>query len=146
MKNNLRLLLSFAGLSLLATPFLRADDTPPPAPPADRPHGGHEHREEMREHFKKMVQELNLTPDQQTKGEAILKQSAEARKALWDDTSLSQEDKREKMKELRKSTEDQIHALLTPDQQAKAKEMREKHHPQGQPPAGQPTPDKPTGT
>ena len=123
MKNNLRFLLSLAGLSLLSTPFLRADE--PPAPPAgDRP-SKHEHREEMREHFKRMVKELNLTADQQTKGEAILKQSAEARKALWDDTALSEEDKRAKMKELRKSMEDQIHALLTPDQMAKLKEMHE---------------------
>ena len=49
---------------------------------------------------------------------AILKQSAESIKALRDDTALSREDRRSKLMALRKSTEQQIHALLTPEQQA----------------------------
>jgi len=138
MKNTLRLILTLAGLALLTAPALRADE--PAAPPTDKPaHPGR--REEMREHFKQMVKELNLTPDQQAKGEAIFKQSSEARKAIQDDTTLGEDQKRAKFKELRKSTEDQIHALLTPDQMAKLKALRESHRQHGdQPPA-----DKPPG-
>ncbi len=129
-----KILLSLAGLALAATPALRADEpAAPPAPPADQP-AHHGRREEMRERFQKMVTDLNLTPDQQAKGQAILKQTAESLKAIHDDTTLSEDQKRAKAKELRHGTEQQIHALLTPDQQAKLKELRQQHRPQGTPP------------
>ena len=126
MKNFSKLILALAGLALLAAPALRAADAPEAPPPGDKP-DRHERREEMRENLKKMAKELNLTADQQSKIEAIHQQAREALKALHDDTTLSEDQKHAKMKELRKSTEDQVHALLTPEQQAKAKELREKH-------------------
>ncbi len=44
--------------------------------------------------------------------------------------------KRAKAMELRKNAEEQVHAILTPEQQAKAKELREKHRQHAdQPPA-----------
>ncbi len=137
MKNSLKLILSLAGLALLAAPVLRADEPAPP--PADKP-GRHEwrqeRREEMRERFQRMAKELNLTADQQARAEVIFKQTGDAAKALRDDTALTDDQKRAKAKELRKSTRDQLHALLTPEQQAKAKELREAHGRHGdQPPA-----------
>ena len=141
MKNSLKLILSLAGLVLLATPVLRADE--PVAPPVDKPdrHDRHERRHERRENMQKMAKELNLTADQQAGIEAIHRQAGDARKAIWADTSLSEEQKHAKMKNLHEDTMGKVHALLTPEQQAKAKELRGKHRQHGdQPPA-----DKPPG-
>ena len=140
MKNFLKLNLALAGLALLAVPVLRAADQPP-GDKADR----HERREEMRENLKKMAKELNLTADQKSKIEAIHQQTHEALKALHDDTTLNEEQKHAKAKELRKSMEEQVHAILTPEQQAKAKELREKHGKhgdKGDKPEGEKPPDK----
>jgi Spy/CpxP family protein refolding chaperone len=146
MKNHFKLFLSLAALALAATPALRADDTtaPTPPPPSDQP-GGRHGRPEMRERFQKMVKDLNLTADQQSKGEAILQQGAQSLRALHDDTTLSDDDKRAKMKQIRQGIEQQIRALLTPEQQAKAKELRQQRRQGGgdQPPPPPPA-DKPT--
>jgi protein CpxP len=151
MKNHFKIFLSLAGLALAVVPALRADEPAappaPPAPPADQS-GRHAHREEMREHFQKMVQDLNLTADQQAKAEVIFKQTGQELRALHDDTTLTQDEKRAKMKELRRSNEQQIHALLTPEQQAKAKELRQQRRSQGEqtPPTTPPPADKPPVT
>lgn len=141
MKSLPRLILSLAGCALLATPALRADEpTVPPADKPDRQERRHERREDLRENLQKMAKELDLTADQQAKIEAIHKQTFEARKAVQDDTTLSDEQKKEKMMALRKSTEEQVHALLTPAQQAKAKALREKRGRHGDQPPGEKPP------
>jgi periplasmic protein CpxP/Spy len=140
MKNSLKILFSFAGLALLATPVLRADD---PAPPSDTPPPSTApgHHGQMRDRFQAMVKQLNLTADQKSKIGAIFEQSAQAMKALHEDTSLSAEDKHAKMKELRQGTEQQVHALLTPDQLAQLKQLRQQHQQQGNnPPPAPPAP------
>jgi len=139
MKNQIIRILSLAGASLLAAVSIHAADTT--APSTDRP-ARHERREDMREHFQKISKQLNLSEDQKAKAEVIFKQSAESRKAIEADTTLSEEQKHAKMHDLRKSTEEQVHGLLTPDQMAKMKELRAQHRQQhgDQPPAGQPAP------
>jgi len=142
MKKPLKFLLPFAGFALLTTPLLRAAD--PTDAPADKP-DRQERRGEMRENAKKWEQELNLTADQQTRIDAIRKQTAEAMKSLHSDTTLSDDQRRAKGRELRKTTDQDIMAVLTPEQQAKAKELRAKHgrHGNGDQPPPPPTADKP---
>jgi Spy/CpxP family protein refolding chaperone len=141
MKKSLKFLLPFAGFALLTTPLLRAaEPTDAPADKPDRP----ERHGEMRENARKWEQELNLTADQQTRVDAIRKQTMETLKTLHSDASLSDDQKRTKARELRKSTDQDIMAILTPEQQAKAKELRAKHAHRGngdQPPP--PPADKP---
>ena len=52
-------------------------------------------------------------------------------KAVREDSSLSEDQKRTKMKSIHESLHDQINAVLTPEQQAKFKQMQhdqmEKH-------------------
>jgi hypothetical protein len=85
---------------------------PPPAPPA--PHHGH-----MRPAYSldDLTQKLTLTADQQkTIGPVIDDANAQA-KAVRGDDSLSQDDRREKMRSIMKAERDSIRAALTADQQ-----------------------------
>jgi Spy/CpxP family protein refolding chaperone len=81
--------------------------------------------------LKKLTEKLNLTEDQQAKVKPILEDESKHMKALHDDTSLAPADERAKMKDLHDSSTEKINAVLTPDQQAKWKqmqqEMMEKH-------------------
>lgn len=83
-------------------------------------------------HLQMLTEKLNLTDEQRTKLKPILQDQTQQVKAVRDDTSLSQEQKTAKMKAIHASFHDQINAVLTPEQQAKLKEMKhesaEKHH------------------
>jgi hypothetical protein len=68
--------------------------------------------------LEELTQKLNLTADQQKSVGAALSSGREQLKALRDDDSLSDDDKRAKARELMGATRAQIRALLTPDQQA----------------------------
>ena len=146
MKNLNKTLLPLAGILLLGCTLVRADepaDSPPPPPPPGEHHG---HRGEMRENADKMAKELNLTAEQQTQMEAIRKQTRESIKAVRNDASLTDDQKQEKTRDLRKAGLDQERAVLTPEQQAKAKELRAKHGhrgPDGPPPGEAPPPPPP---
>ena len=75
--------------------------------------------------LKMLTEKLNLTEEQQAKLKPILEDESQQMKALHDDTSLAPADKQAKMKELRDSSTDKINAVLTPDQQAKWKQMKQ---------------------
>jgi len=145
MKNPSKTLLPLAGIFLLGAAFLRADEpaaTPPPPPPGEH----HEHRGEMRGDIRKMVKELNLTTEQQTQIDAIRKQNQESMKAIRSDSTLTDDQKRDKSRDLRKSAMQQEWAILTPEQQAKAKTLRGKrghHGPDDGPPPPAPGEDAP---
>ena len=83
-------------------------------------------------HLQMLTEKLNLTDEQRTKLKPILQDQAQQLKAVHDDTSLTPEQKTAKMKAIHASFHDQVNAVLTPEQQAKLKEMRhegaEKHH------------------
>jgi Spy/CpxP family protein refolding chaperone len=142
MKNSLKLIFSLASLVLLTAPVLRADE--PVAPPADQS-DRLERRREGREKLEQMIKELNLTPDQQSRVEAIHRQAADERRTIRADTTLGEDQKRSKLKELRKHTMGQVRALLTPDQRAKLKELRGKHGQHGQHGDQQPANPPPPG-
>lgn len=121
----------------MGTALLRAEepaDTPPP------PGGHHERRVEMRGDLEKMAKELNLTAEQKTQIEAIRKQTHESMKAIRNDASLTDDQKRDKAGELRKTGMQQEWAILTPEQQAKAKAMRGKRGHRGSEDAPPPPP------
>jgi len=82
-------------------------------------------------HLQMLSEKLNLTEDQKAKLKPILEDQAEQLRSLRNDTSLTPEQKAAKKKAIHETTHDQINAVLTPDQQAKFKEMKhegmEKH-------------------
>jgi Spy/CpxP family protein refolding chaperone len=88
---------------------------------------------------KMLTKHLNLNSDQQAKVLDILKSSQSQMESLRSDSSASQEDRHSKMMEIHKGTDDQIRAVLDPNQQKKWDEMQSKRgqrmeHRQGQAP------------
>ncbi len=115
----------FALLLVSSLPALRADatatSTPPPPPPAHGKGEGHGPAQRLQ----MIAEKLSLTPEQKTKLEPIVKAEAAEIKAVLDDQSLSRPARREKMMAIGKKYRPQIQALLTPEQQAKFKEIRQ---------------------
>jgi periplasmic protein CpxP/Spy len=75
--------------------------------------------------LQRLSDKLNLTDDQKTKLKPILQDQMDQMKAVRDDTSLTPEQKRAKMKSTHASVNDQINAVLTPEQQVKYKQMQQ---------------------
>jgi len=114
------LIAALATGALLACGSLRAADTN--TPPAGGPPAG-ERGPGMRGGRPDLAKALDLTDEQKPKVEAIQKGAAEKRKALREDTTLSQEDKRAKAKAIQEDTATQMKAVLTPEQFAKWEKM-----------------------
>jgi Spy/CpxP family protein refolding chaperone len=118
------------GLALTAGTSLAQDaaNAPAPAsPPAAAPSDGTQaaptpapehHGRRGGFVLEELTQKLTLTPDQQKQVGDLIKSSREQMKTLHEDDSMSDEDKRAKMKEITSTTRSQIRALLTPAQQA----------------------------
>jgi periplasmic protein CpxP/Spy len=76
-------------------------------------------------HLQMLSEKLNLTDDQKAKLKPILEDGAQQFKSVKDDTSLTPEQKKAKMKAAHESMHSQINAILTPEQQAKFKQMKQ---------------------
>jgi Spy/CpxP family protein refolding chaperone len=75
----------------------------------------------------RMKKELNLTDEQSAKLDASRKKMAEKMQLIRDDKSLTEEQAKEKSKELRKEHMQNMKSILTEEQLKKMKEHR-KHH------------------
>lgn len=115
--------------ALLACGTVRAADTNTP-PAGERGPG-------MRGPRPDIAKELNLTAEQKPKVDAIMKGSMEKRKALREDTAMTPQDKRAKMKSIQEDTTAQMKAVLTPEQFAKYEKMTQGMRRNG-PPGGGP--------
>lgn len=67
------------------------------------------------------IESLNLTEDQKAKVKDILADAKTKRQAVLADTSLSDEQKRAKMKELHEALLGKLNGVLTPEQQTELK-------------------------
>ncbi|RYY99765.1 MAG: hypothetical protein EOO11_03830 [Chitinophagaceae bacterium] len=86
--------------------------------------GDRGHRGERGEGFAKMQQELNLSAEQQQRMKTVNTEFRTKMEALRNDQSLSQEQRRSKHQELAQAHREQLKAILTPEQQEKAKSLR----------------------
>ena len=127
LRNVLLPVLAFA-VGAVAPLSLQAQDRPerPDRPGAAGPAGRGGDRLAM------LSEQLALTAEQKTKVQAILESERASLEALRADTSLSQEARRGKMQEIRRSFAGKIRETLTPEQQAKMAEMRGGRGPGGQ--------------
>jgi Spy/CpxP family protein refolding chaperone len=156
MKSNLKLLLAAMLLGLPIAGQLRADD--PSAPPAQTgpsiqpepstpPDTGekpppHPRMMDPQRMLQKLSDQVNLTDDQKAKILPLYQAAFDQGKALHDDASLSDDEKREKMRAIMQSTRKQIGDLLTPEQKEKLKELRAAHD-RDNPPPPPPSADNP---
>jgi protein CpxP len=127
------LILAAAGLISIAAPFATAQNYPSPSQSNDQQsatsqgNGGRHHGPpDPAERTRELTKHLKLTSDQQTKVQSALVSEHSQMESVHQDTSLSQQDRRAKMMEIRKSTDDQIRGLLDSNQQKKWDEMQAK--------------------
>jgi len=128
--------LALCTATLSAMPMMAQDNTAPPPPPQQQDGmgpgmgggmGGHAgpgrrggHQVEM------LTKQLNLTPDQVTQVKAIDADTMNQMKALREDTTTARADRRSKMMEIRKASQDKIRNVLTDEQKTKFDAMQAK--------------------
>ena len=105
----------------IALPVMAQDPAPPPAPQGQAgPQHGHGGPGGMRgNQVDFLTKKLNLTSDQVTQVKAIDDDARKQFMALREDTSIAGADKRTKMMDIHKASQDKIRALLTDDQKTK---------------------------
>jgi periplasmic protein CpxP/Spy len=94
--------------------------------------GHHRHhrsggRQDSQERVQHLTKKLNLDAEQQAKVKGIFDEQQSQAQTVRQDSSLSPQDRRAKMMQLRQSTHQQIRSALNPDQQQKFDAMAEKH-------------------
>lgn len=111
--------LAIGATALSALPAMAQDPTAPPPPQgqAGSEHGGRGGMRGNQVEF--LTKKLNLTPDQVTQVKAIDEDTMKQSKAVREDTSVAGPDKRAKMMDIHKASQDKIRALLTDDQKTK---------------------------
>ena len=112
-------------LILLAAGLTFAQPSQESQAPTPNKHAGMQRGESADQHLQMLSEKLNLTDDQKTKLKPMLQDQMQQMKAVREDSSLSEEQKRAKMKSIHESLHEQINAVLTPEQQAKFKQMRQ---------------------
>jgi len=114
----------FAAVVLCTVANLRAEPPPKPPSPAER--------------LEKMKADLNLSDAQVQKLKPLLEANMEKMNGVRSDSSLNEEQRREKSHEVRKAGGEAIMAVLNPEQKAKFEEEMKKRRKDGPPGGGGP--------
>jgi periplasmic protein CpxP/Spy len=86
---------------------------------------GNRHRDRVGERLEWLSQHLNLTADQKKQLKPILAGEFKQMRAVGEDSSLTQDQKRDKMKQIHEAARPQVQAILTPEQQQIFAQMKE---------------------
>jgi hypothetical protein len=79
---------------------------------------------EVQQKLQKLSSALNLTDDQKTEIKPILQREVQKLKAIRNDSSMSDEQKRAQAQEVHVAARSEIQSLLTPKQQQKLEQMK----------------------
>lgn len=82
----------------------------------------------QRQHMAMLAEKLGLSDAQKTQFQQIGRDMRKQGMIIRQDSSLTDDQKREKMQELRKQSHKQMFSVLTPEQKEKLKQMREEHN------------------
>jgi periplasmic protein CpxP/Spy len=104
----------------VVTSYAAQKDAPPPASAAAVP----KTPETADQRLANLQQEVNLTPAQEKKVKPIIEKYVADLNANRSDTKATKEERETKRNALRKQYNDQINAILTPEQQAKWKSAK----------------------
>ena len=119
------LVLVAAGALSIAAPLASAQDNQSNDQAPSQENGGRHHGPpDPAERTARLTKHLKLTSDQQSKVLAALQSEKSQMESLHQDTSLSQQDRRSKMMDIRQATDSQIRTLLDSTQQKKWDEMQ----------------------
>ena len=137
------LVLVAAGAIAIAAPFAAAQDSPSQNSDQQAPAqaNGHRHGMDPAQRTQELTRKLKLSTDQQAKVKDALESEHSQMETLHQDSSLSQDDRRSKMMDIRKTTDTQIRGLLDSNQQKKWDEMQAQRGQWGQH-RGQGAPDQ----
>ena len=81
----------------------------------------------QRQHMAMLAEKLGLTDAQKAQFQQIGQDMRKQGMAIRQDSSLTDDQKKAKMQELRKESHKQMFSVLTPEQKEKLKQMREEH-------------------
>jgi protein CpxP len=81
----------------------------------------------QRQHMAMLAEKLNLTDAQKAQFQQISRDMWQQGRAIRQNSSLTDDQKKQKMHELRKESHKQMFSVLTPEQKEKLKQMREEH-------------------
>jgi Spy/CpxP family protein refolding chaperone len=134
------LVLVAAGIISIAAPAVVAQESPS-NDQGNSMGQGHRHGPDPAQRTQELTKRLKLNTDQQAKVKEALESQHSQMESLHQDSSLSQDDRRAKMMDIRKGTDTQIRGVLDQDQQKKWDEMQAKrgqwmHDHHGPPDAG----------
>ena len=111
MTKHLLIALAAVAGTLTLQPLARAATTNAPTTPATSDRAG-----AMRERMQETARELNLTPEQTAKLQTIVRERMEKMRALRQDTSLSSDERRERVQAGREELLGEVKKILTPEQ------------------------------
>lgn len=114
------LILGFAGGSL----FAQDNTAPPPQNPPMHMRGHHRMNPERQ--LRHMTKQLGLSADQQSQIKPILESRQQQMQALWQDQSLTQQDRHQKMMDIQQDSNSKIEAVLNDTQKQKYEAMQAK--------------------
>ena len=112
-------------LACTAAPSLFAQDNTPPPQNSSQPEQWGHHRMDPDAQLQRMTKHLGLTPDQQSQIRPILVDREQKTQALWQNQSLSREDRHSQMMSIHQDSNAKIEALLTDDQKQEFEAMQE---------------------
>jgi periplasmic protein CpxP/Spy len=81
-----------------------------------------ENRRMMRDRLQEAVNDLNLTDDQKGKLKDVFADAKTKHDSIMNDSTLTQDQKKDKMKSLHEDTMSKVNDVLTPDQRTQLKE------------------------
>jgi len=122
-KTSLIAVIALGGLVAFGT-MVKAEDKP-----EGKPHG--KAHGDMKERGAKMAEELGLNDEQKGKMGDVMKEFGPKTKAIFEDASLSKEDKMAKMKAINEERNAKIKDILTAEQFEKWQKMQAAHRPGG---------------
>jgi len=125
-KQCLLALMLFCLLGAVLATAVAQDSGAPPARGGPEQGYGHRHFDPAKR-VEMLTKQLKLTSDQQPKVLDILKSEQSKMESLRSDSSVSPEDRRSKMMEIHKASNELIRTLLDSDQQKKWDEMQSRH-------------------
>lgn len=114
---------AFLMLGAFSGAAIAQDNTTPPPMPMR----GH-HRMSPERQLKHMTKQLDLTPDQQSQIKPILESRQQQMQALWQDQTLSREDRRQKMMAIQQDSNGKIEGVLNDTQKQKYEAMQARMH------------------